>query len=121
MMTTHSNSRKRHRLPLGLGRILIIYLPFAILELIIVFFVGIGYFCLLFWLFQLVFTVALCRPELYRLLLGAGLYEKNRDKLLRLVSSKWYRVNLLVTNIFYPIIVVLLFKYNFRLVDLLSR
>ena len=120
-MAIDSNSQKRPRLPLGLGRILMVWLVFVILGLITVFFAGIAYFFLLFWLVHMVITVAMRTPKLYRLLFGASLYERNRGKLLTMFSSRGYRIHLVVTNVFYLVITVFLFKFNFRLAELLFK
>jgi hypothetical protein len=119
-MAADSNNQERHRLPLGLGRTLIL-LALVPVELILLFFAGLAYFQLLFWLFHLLFTSIPFIPKLARLISGAGVYERNRDKLFKQGRSKWYRAFWLCMNTFYLVVTMILFRYNIRLVDFLTK
>ena len=96
-----------------------IWLPFVLLELVVLFFGGLAYCLLLFWLFHLVLTSTRLVPRIARILLGTKLYEANNDKFLKQGSPKWYKVYWLISNIAFLVIAVISFKYNIRLVDIL--
>jgi hypothetical protein len=119
-VTADTKNKKQNRLPLGLGRILMA-LALVPLELILLFFGGLGYFQLLFWLFHLLFTSIPFVPKLARLISGIEVYERNRDKLVKLSRSKWYRAFWICMNTFYLISTVILFRYNIRLIDFLTK
>lgn len=100
------------------GRLMLrIWLPFVLLELVVLFFAGLAYCLLLFWLFHLIITSTRLVPRIARILLGAKLQEANL-RFLKRGTPKWYRAYWLVSNIAFLDIAVVSFKYNIRLVDI---
>lgn len=119
-MAISDGNPQQRRLPLGWSRALAIYLMFALAELLLLFFAGLAYFLLLFWLFHLAGTSTPIVPQFARLLSGSAAYERNRENLVRLRASRSYRVRWLVTNAAFLAIAVLSFRYNVRLWDILD-
>ena len=94
-----------------------VLLVLIILEMVLLFFAGIAYFQLVFWIFLLMSTSIPFVPQLAKVLTGAELSETVRTKLLRRRESKSYKAFWLGINIFHLAVLLLLFKYNIRLVD----
>lgn len=119
-MASSDNSQKSDFMMVFWGRLVLrIWLPFVLLELVVLFFAGLAYCLLLFWIFHLVLTSTRLVPRIAKFLLGAKLYEANIDKLLKQGHPKWYRAYWLISNVAFLAIAVVSFKYNVRLVDIL--
>jgi hypothetical protein len=115
-MTLSNDSKSRvNRLLIRVFALLVL----ITLEIILLFFVGIAYFHLVFWIFSLVFISIPFFPRLVRVLTGAELSETGRARLLRKSQSNSYKVFWLGINIFYLAILLLLLRYNIRLADML--
>ena len=118
-MVTSDKSQKPGFLAVFWGRLMLkIWLPFILLELVLLLFGGLAYCLLLFWLFHLVLTSTRLVPRIAKILLGAKLYKTNSEKFLKQGLSKWYMAYWLISNIAFLVIAVISFKYNVRLVDM---
>lgn len=103
-----------------LKRLLKILAPLILIELVILFFLGLAYSLMVYCLSHLIITSAVFIPGLYKTLAGTGLYEKNRDKITKQVSSVHYRFYWFISNIAYLVITIVSFQYNFKFIDIFS-
>jgi len=117
----NNSNQKQNLMVFITGFMLKIWLPFILLELIIIFFGGLAYFLLLFWLFYFYLTgVALFPREVKRLAkiaLGSKLFEINKDRIRIQRLPTWYWAYWLISNIALLAVVVISFRYNIRLID----
>jgi hypothetical protein len=98
--------------------VLRIWLPFVLLELVVIFFGGLAYFLLFFWLFHIVLTSIVLTPSLAKIILGDKLYKNSSTKLIKRSLLKYYIAYWLFSNIAFLVLAIISFKYNVRLVDI---
>ncbi|MBI2860490.1 MAG: hypothetical protein HYX91_03165 [Chloroflexi bacterium] len=119
LLVDTNSGQNPHRARLMGGRTLIIISMLVLLELALAFFLGLAYCLLMFWLFHLTITGTRLMPKLAKPLLGTELYERNRDWLIVQGRSKSYKVNWLVTNLAFLVLLIISFKFNVKLIDII--
>ncbi len=120
-MVNNDNIQKRNSMLFLTRFILIIFLPFVLLELVVAIWGGLAYFLLFFWLFHAVLTGILLFERavrrLSKIILGSKINEINIEMGVKQRLPKWYRTYWLISNIAFLVIVVISFSYNVRLID----
>jgi hypothetical protein len=101
-------------------KLLLILLPFVLIEVVLLFYAGIAYFLLFFLLFHLMITSARLFPKLAKIILGEENYNKSH-KHWEQGNARRYKMYWLISNILWLALVMASFFNNFRLLEIIIR
>ena len=116
-MGTDDNIHKSYNPKPMYTRLLMVWIPFLIIGLVLVFLAGVAYFLLWILIFHFMITSVAFVSRIGNFMLGKQVYKISHDALIEMGRSKKYRIYWVTSNIFWLVVTIISFNYNLRVVD----
>ena len=115
-MNANSNNRKSNGIKIYRRLFLMLWLPFFLIEIMLIVFAGLAYFLIVFWLFHMVITGIRFFPQIAYILINKK-SDINNEKFINIKAPKSYIVYWIISNTVFLSLAVFSFNYNIRLLD----